>query len=119
MDSLPTTGDARTAVQFVRSFPKNRGLALVQHGTRCGRQNCRCARGQLHRTAYLRWREAGCQRRRYVRRGDLDAVRAAVAERRLARRYERMTWREAARLLERLEATYRMAREAGAGEMAW
>lgn len=113
MDSLPSSPpSAATAVQFVQTFPKRQGLALVTHGTRCGRAWCRCSRGgQLHETAYLRWREAGKQRRRYVRKAELEAVRDVLMRRRLERRHERMTWQDAARLLARLDATYRTAAE--------
>lgn len=45
---------------------------------RCGKQNCRCARGQLHGPYhYLFWREAGQLRKVYVRRADVAEVRAA------------------------------------------
>jgi hypothetical protein len=47
---------------------------------RCGRPNCRCARGELHGPYwYRRWREQGRQRRRYVAPGELPGVRAALA----------------------------------------
>ena len=47
---------------------------------RCGKPACRCARGALHGPyLYRRWREDGRQRRAYVRPGDADRVRAALA----------------------------------------
>lgn len=45
---------------------------------RCGKENCRCARGQLHGPYhYLFWREAGQLRKVYVRRGAVAEVAAA------------------------------------------
>ena len=47
----------------------------------CGKPSCRCARGILHGPYwYLRWRERGRQRRRYVRLERVDAMRVAVEE---------------------------------------
>jgi len=57
--------------------------ALVSHRVRCGKPACRCAGGEGHGPyVFLHWREGGVQRRRYVRRADVAAVRAAVAARR-------------------------------------
>ena len=50
---------------------------------RCGRPNCRCARGQLHGPYwYRRWREGGRQRKGYVSKGALEHVQAAIELRR-------------------------------------
>ena len=48
---------------------------------RCGKPNCKCARGELHGPLYYRyWRdEDGRQHREYVRKADLEATRAACA----------------------------------------
>ncbi len=61
-------------------------LGFVLPGTlnvisnRCGKPNCRCARGALHGPyLYRRWREGGRQRCRYVRAEDAGAVREALA----------------------------------------
>jgi hypothetical protein len=57
--------------------------ALVSHRVRCGKAGCRCAAGEGHGPYhFLHWREGGTQRRRYVRRDELPAVRAAVERRR-------------------------------------
>lgn len=44
---------------------------------RCGRENCRCARGELHRAFYRFWREGGRLRKAYVRRAEVERVRDA------------------------------------------
>jgi hypothetical protein len=47
----------------------------------CGRRACRCAHGELHGPyLYRRWREGGRQRRQYIKPGDAETVRAALAE---------------------------------------
>ena len=65
--------------------------ALVSHSVRCGKPACRCATGQRHGPYwYLYWREGRRQRRRYVKRAELAAVRAVVERRRAADRAERL-----------------------------
>lgn len=53
---------------------------LVPEYKRCGKPNCRCARGYLHGPYYYRrWRDAGGhQRKEYVPRGRSEQVRAAL-----------------------------------------
>ncbi len=53
--------------------------ALVSHRVRCGKPKCRCVEGPGHGPYwFLHWREGGIQRRRYVRRTDVAAVRAVI-----------------------------------------
>lgn len=44
---------------------------------RCGRPNCRCARGQKHPAFYHIWDAGGRRFQVYVRRADVKRVRAA------------------------------------------
>lgn len=46
---------------------------------RCGKSNCRCASGHLHEAYYRFWREDGRLRKAYVRKRDLEQIRAACA----------------------------------------
>jgi hypothetical protein len=47
---------------------------------RCGKAGCRCERGERHGPyLYHRWYEDGRQRRRYVRAGEVEEIRAALA----------------------------------------
>ena len=47
---------------------------------RCGTPTCRCARGLRHGPyLYRRWRDAGRQRRRYVKPSEAEQVREALA----------------------------------------
>jgi hypothetical protein len=56
--------------------------ALVSHRVRCGRSNCRCAKGPGHGPYwFLLWREGSVQRRHYVRREDVNVVSAVIVRR--------------------------------------
>src|SRR5437867_1258388 len=73
---------------------------------RCGKPNCRCTSGALHGPYwYRRWREDGRQRRAYVRAGDLERVRDALAE---WRRLHPPTWAERVILTELRRLTQQM-----------
>jgi hypothetical protein len=50
---------------------------------RCGKPNCRCARGLLHGPYYVRrWRQGGKQRKALVKPEDVAEVLAAIERRR-------------------------------------
>jgi hypothetical protein len=107
---LPEAGPASRVTDFAETFPKI--PALVGHGTRCGKPTCRCTRGQLHPTHYLRWRDGSVQRRRYVRTADVPVVRAILAKRRQQRATERLalalsmrSWRELSGWIAEYEAS--------------
>jgi len=60
--------------------------SLQRESRRCGKPGCHCARGVLHGPYwYLRWRERSRQRRQYVPRERVDALRAALEQRRRLR----------------------------------
>jgi hypothetical protein len=60
--------------------------SLQPEWRRCGKLRCRCISGTLHGPYwYLRWREGGRQRRQYVPWEQVDAMRAALAQRRRLR----------------------------------
>ncbi len=61
-------------------FPKTRLAGSVHmEFKRCGRDNCRCAKGDLHGPYFTRrWRENGRLRRQYVPMAQLRAVLAAI-----------------------------------------
>jgi len=72
---------------------------------RCGKPACRCTRGTPHGPYwYLRWREDGRQRRRYVSREQLNALREALEQR---RRLRPPTWA----LRQELAELHRLAQE--------
>ena len=59
---------------------------------RCGKPNCRCARGQRHGPYwYRRWHENGREHRQYIKAADVEAVRAACLAYRRQQRERRQT----------------------------
>ncbi len=53
--------------------------SLVAQYTTCGKQGCRCARGQKHGPLYYRhWKDHGRSRSRYVPREHVPAVRRQI-----------------------------------------
>jgi hypothetical protein len=72
----------RQTDKFGGSFPKITPLpgSLHLEWRRCGRPNCRCARGQLH-GPYLvrRWWHAGKQHKAYIPRDRVEEVAAGIA----------------------------------------
>jgi len=68
------------------SLPKIVIGAVCAQWKRCGKPNCKCARGELHGAYYyLFWQEGGRQRKAYIRREDEAAARAAYEERKRMR----------------------------------
>jgi len=75
-------------------LPKTLPGVVCQQWVRCGRPGCRCARGSLHGPYFYRfWRDGGRLRKEYVRRSDVEQVRAQCQARRQARQ-ELADWRE-------------------------
>jgi hypothetical protein len=78
-----------------QTLPKTLPGAVCVQWRRCGRAACRCARGALHGPYYYRfWREAGRLRKAYIRRSELEQVRAYCAARRRARRTLLASWEQ-------------------------
>jgi Family of unknown function (DUF6788) len=98
-----------SATEFVKTFHKT--PSLVRHPVRCGKLNCRCAKGERHEAWRLVWwdQDEGRQRGYYVRKAEVEAVRKVVAEAqaedREARRLVAETIREL-RLMHRLTKLY-------------
>lgn len=59
-------------------LPKTLPGAVCAQMVRCGKASCKCARGELHGPYFYRfvW-EHGKQRKRYVRKEELQQIRAA------------------------------------------
>jgi hypothetical protein len=110
---LGRAGSAYTATEIAKTLYKIPALLTIW--TRCSKPTCRCNTGQLHGPYHaLHWRDGTIQRRRYVRAGDVPAVRAILEQRRQARAAERLalglslrSWRQLARLVEEYEARIR------------
>ena len=82
----------RAAKNSAEMLPKILSIAarsgsLQTQRVRCGKVNCKCARGELHDGySYFFWRLGRRQLKWYVRREDAPAVRAVIAERGRRRR---------------------------------
>jgi hypothetical protein len=70
VDSLPKI------LQYVRL-----GGTLQRQMVKCGKPNCKCARGELHEAFYLFYSRRGRQLKLYVRRDDVAKVRDSVEAR--------------------------------------
>ena len=105
-----------------KSLPKtasqilNGGLYL--QGVRCGKPNCKCARGELHTAYYFFTRRRGKLTKTYVRKADVEEFSRLVeesAERRSQVRYEREYMKDLFRRLReqnrRSEAVLKQAKE--------
>lgn len=97
-------------------------LSLCVQYRRCGKPGCRCAAGgdELHGPYYcLFYRENGRLRKRYVRKDEVEEVRAAVEALRSVRRAERereeghkQIWRSMKQNLRRIEEQTKPGRAA-------
>lgn len=78
-----------TATQFAETFYKV--PALVTHGVRCGKPNCKCATSEYrHPSTCLFWRDGyGKLRRRYVRKAEVNEVREIIELRQAIAREQR------------------------------
>ena len=75
---------AKAAPSTKTAQPLPKVGALCAQWVRCGTPGCRCARGELHGPYYYRfWREDGRLRKRYVRLGDVRAVRREIQAQRI------------------------------------
>jgi hypothetical protein len=105
-------GDAQNLAKTLYKIP-----ALVRHGTRCGKDNCRCQREAPHGPySFLIWRdEAGRQRRCYVRQSDVTAVEQIITQRRVSAQATRRHVAEASTELRSLRRWLRELERSGAG----
>jgi hypothetical protein len=79
---------------------------VCKQWVRCGRPNCRCARGRPHGPySYRFWREGGRLRKQYVRPEELEEVLGRCEARRRARRETKAAWAEWRELLAAVRTT--------------
>ena len=89
---------------------------IQQRRVRCGKDNCKCARGEFHSAYYHAWDSDGMRHRKYVRRSDVETMRAAcAAHRQLQRQLHagRVQWRANLQRARELFSFLRKAQEAG------
>jgi hypothetical protein len=99
---------------------------LREERVRCGRANCKCHSGApdalLGPYCYRYWREDGILRKCYVRRGDVEQVRAACGAWRVQRKQERkerqLLHKAQEKLRQMIERLNELEQEAGE-QYAW
>ncbi len=102
---LPAAERSRRSrlVQLVHQRRFLRGTLSVRR-RKCGKPNCRCAKGQLHISLYLVQSHGGKPRQVFVPKAWEDRIRAAVADyQQMQRLIEELSEREWRRLLKREE----------------
>ncbi|MFL6229034.1 MAG: DUF6788 family protein [Pyrinomonadaceae bacterium] len=82
--------------------------SLHAQRVRCGKSNCKCARGEPHVAYYFFWSTPGGVRKHYVRRADVPAVCAAVEQRRCRRAAFRNLVRRAETVLREMRASMKV-----------
>ncbi len=90
--------DASVRKKSDQNLPKKLPSAVCAQFVRCGKPTCCCAKGNLHGPYfYCFWKENGRLRKAYIRKADVEAVRAVCEAKRKQRQYERAAiseWRE-------------------------
>ena len=75
------TKHSETLDKTGRQFPPLEGAVCAQY-RRCGKAACHCASGEKHGPYFYRcWRAGGKLHQEYVKPADVEAVRAACAQR--------------------------------------
>lgn len=95
VEQLPDQGATRVQTKNRETLPKTLPGVVLPQWVRCGRPNCRCARGRLHGPYFYRfWRVRGRLKKSYVKRSELEQVRRRCEARRQLRRDLRAGWEE-------------------------
>jgi hypothetical protein len=89
-------------------LPKMLPGTVCRQMIRCGKPNCKCARGQLHGAYYYHFvRVGGRLRKRYLKPDEVEAVKAACQVRRGYERSKRNETRQAYQSVRELIARLR------------
>lgn len=100
----------------VRTKTKNQSLQpkmldgyVRAERVKCGKANCKCLRGELHGVYFYRYTwDEGRRRKSYVKRSEVEQVRAACAEYRKLQRQLRIGRAEYKRTIAQARALFRM-----------
>lgn len=82
------------------------GGVYVQH-VRCGKSNCKCARGETHTAHYFFSRRNGKLTKTYVRKADVEAFTEIVNQAKETRAQKRTATKQSKELLKRLRESVR------------
>jgi hypothetical protein len=95
----------------VKMLPKTTGEitngGLYSQRVRCGKQNCKCSRGELHTGFYFFTRRNGKLIKIYVRKSEVEQIILLTAEARAERKQTRRTTESALNLLKEMRADLR------------
>jgi hypothetical protein len=84
-----------TETESPELLPKTLPGVVCPQWVQCGRPGCRCSHGRLHGPYFYRfWREGGRLRKEYVKRSEVEEVRARCQARRQLRRELQAGWRD-------------------------
>lgn len=106
--SLSTKKNSKSATKTGAESSRLMCGFMEERRVRCGRQNCRCARGEKHISYYHVWYSGGFRFRRYIRRADVDEMRAACLNYRLLQQQIRANRIYHKQLFARARALFRM-----------
>lgn len=91
-----------------KALPKMLPGAVCRQRVRCGKPNCKCARGQLHGAYYYHFvRVGGRLRKRYLKPNEVAAVKAACKARREDEKSKRIETRQAQQSIRELVSKLR------------
>lgn len=87
-------------------LPKTAGQitngGIYAQRVRCGKSNCRCARGEFHQTYYFFTRRNGKLMKFYIRKSELAEFFQIVKQAASARKWHRQIDKEATKIIRRL-----------------
>lgn len=97
--------------ESLKPLPKMLAGCICAQWKKCGKPNCRCARGELHGPYFYRfWWSGGHQRKSFIKASEVEQVREACEDYRrfkTLRRESRARQRQQMRYLQKLLATLR------------
>lgn len=59
----------------INNFITPINACLITNKHRCGKPNCKCTQGHLHQSTALKYRVNGVQKKKYVKKNDVERVR--------------------------------------------
>ncbi len=99
----------RVKTKSTETLPQSLSGAVCKQWKKCGKSNCRCAKGGQKHVQYCRfYRENGRLKQQYVKAKDLETVRAACAAHRQERQKRQAAKTEWQALFARLKQYERM-----------
>lgn len=103
----PARAQKKKSAEFTRKIKPLRG-GLVREMVRCGRANCKCVNGSLHGPYYYRvWMVRGIRHKTYVKKADLERIKAGIEAFQAHRRKQQQSAEELKAMLQELREASR------------